>query len=103
MMRALAAMLFAVSIASAVARPLATPAPKTRVPQILYGASYYNEYMPAELGASRLNTDVALMKRAGITVVRLGESSWGSFEPADGRFEFAWTDRVIAALSQATA
>jgi len=74
---------------------------KSHVPQILYGASYYSEYMPAELGASRLSTDVALMKRAGITVVRLGESSWGSFEPADGQFEFAWMDRVIAALSQA--
>jgi beta-galactosidase len=71
------------------------------VPQILYGASYYSEYMPVELGPERLNTDVALMKRAGITVVRMGESSWGSFEPADGRFDFAWIDRVVAAFGKA--
>jgi beta-galactosidase len=51
-------------------------APAPYVPQILYGASYYSEYMPVELGPERLHTDVALMKRAGITVVRMGESSW---------------------------
>jgi len=69
--------------------------------QILYGASYYSEYMPAQLGASRLQTDVALMQRAGINVVRMGESSWGSFEPEDGRFDFAWMDRAIGALGKA--
>lgn len=58
---------------------------------ILYGASYYPEYMPYD----RLEQDVALMQQAGITVVRLGESSWGLWEPVDGRFDFAWMDRVL--------
>jgi beta-galactosidase len=64
---------------------------------VLYGASYYNEYMPYE----RLDKDVELMKKAGVTVVRLGESTWSSWEPEDGHFEFAWMDRTIDALHRA--
>jgi len=58
---------------------------------VLYGAAYYQEYMPYE----RLDKDVQLMKEAGLTVVRLGESSWGLFEPKEGVFDFAWMDRII--------
>ena len=43
-------------------------APGTSQPTILYGAAYYNEYMPADLQPGRLDKDVALMKAAGITV-----------------------------------
>jgi beta-galactosidase len=64
---------------------------------ILYGASYYHEYMPAE----RLDKDVELMQKAGLTVVRLGESTWSSWEPTDGHFEFAWMERIINRLHQA--
>jgi hypothetical protein len=60
---------------------------------ILYGASYYQEYMPYE----QLD-DVALMKRAGVSVVRVGESTWSLWEPQEGRFEHAWMDRVIDAI-----
>ena len=35
------------------------------------------------------------MKRAGITVVRVGESTWTSWEPRDGEFQFAWMDRIV--------
>ncbi len=35
------------------------------------------------------------MKRAGITVVRVGESTWTSWEPRDGEFQFEWMDRVV--------
>ena len=65
--------------------------------RILYGASYYTEYMPYE----RLEQDVKLMQQAGLNVVRMGESSWGLWEPEDGRFEFAWMDRVVERLHQA--
>src|ERR1700687_5744955 len=64
---------------------------------VLYGAAYYHEYMPYE----RLNKDVALMKEAGITVVRMGESTWSLWEPEDGKFEYAWMDRVVDAMSKA--
>ena len=58
---------------------------------VLYGAAYYHEYMPYE----RLDEDIRLMKRAGLTVVRVGESAWGVFEPQDGTFEFEWMDRIL--------
>ncbi|GAA0573106.1 beta-galactosidase [Rhizomicrobium electricum] len=64
---------------------------------ILYGAAYYHEYMPYD----RLDKDIALMKAAGINVVRLGESTWSLWEPEDGRFEYAWMDRVVAAMDKA--
>jgi len=64
---------------------------------VLYGASYYHEYMPYE----RLDKDVALMQQAGFTVVRMGESTWSLWEPADGQFEYAWMDRVVAAMGKA--
>src|SRR5580704_1343061 len=64
---------------------------------VLYGAAYYPEYMPYE----RLDKDVELMKQAGISVVRMGESSWGLWEPEDGRFEYAWMDRVVEKMHKA--
>lgn len=64
---------------------------------VLYGAAYYPEYMPYE----RTDEDIALMKKAGISVVRVGESTWGLWEPEDGRFEYAWMDRVIEKLHAA--
>jgi len=70
-------------------------------PTILYGAAYYNEYMPADLQPGRLDKDVALMQAAGINVVRMGESTWSLWEPTDGHFEYAWMDRVVDAMGKA--
>ena len=64
---------------------------------ILYGAAYYHEYMPYD----RLDKDIQMMKDAGISVVRVGESTWSLFEPQDGKFEFAWMDRIIDAMQKA--
>ena len=65
-----------------------------RMDTVLYGASYYHEYMPYD----RLEKDVALMQKSGITVVRLGESTWTSWEPREGEFEFAWMQRILDRL-----
>jgi beta-galactosidase len=64
---------------------------------VLYGAAYYHEYMPYE----RLDKDAALMKQAGLSVVRMGESTWSLWEPEDGHFEYAWMDRVVDAMRRA--
>ena len=64
---------------------------------ILYGAVYYHEYMPSE----RLEKDIQLMKDCGLSVVRVGESSWGLFEPNEGRFEFEWMDRILNKMHEA--
>jgi beta-galactosidase len=78
----------------ALARPASDPPP---FETILYGASYYLEYMPRE----RLEEDVELMKKAGFSFVRVGESSWGVLEPEDGRFDFAWLERVVDKMHEA--
>ena len=78
-----------------------TVPPGAVLPNVLYGAAYYNEYMPADLQPGRLEKDVALMHEAGISVVRMGESTWSLWEPADGRFEYAWMDRVVDAMGKA--
>lgn len=64
---------------------------------ILYGASYYWEYMPYE----RLEKDVELMEKAGINFIRVGESTWGVLEPTDGVFDFGWLRRVLDRVHKA--
>ncbi len=94
---------FAASDDKAAAPQQTNASPATTAPanapftNVLYGAAYYHEYMPYE----RLDKDVALMKDAGITVVRMGESTWSLWEPEDGRFEYAWMDRVVDAMGKA--
>jgi beta-galactosidase len=68
-----------------------------KVNTILYGASYYHEYMPYE----RLDKDIELMKQAGISLIRLGESTWTSWEPRDGEFQSDWMKRIIDKLHEA--
>ena len=68
-----------------------------KMDSILYGVAYYPEYMPYD----RLDKDVDMMQKAGITVVRVGESTWSSWEPRDGDFQFAWMQRVLDRLNQA--
>ena len=81
--------------AAATCTPAAAAAPE--FPTVLYGAAYYHEYMPYE----RLDKDVQMIKAAGFNVVRLGESTWSLWEPEDGRFDFAWMDRVVDAMGKA--
>jgi len=77
--------------------PPSAAAAKPEFSTILYGAAYYHEYMPYD----RLDKDVTMMKAAGLTVVRMGESTWSLWEPKDGSFEYAWMDRVVAAMGKA--
>jgi beta-galactosidase len=93
------ALLFALSVLAIPVAFSQTPAQfsPAKMDTVLYGAAYYPEYMPYE----RMEKDVELMQKAGITVVRMGESSWGLWEPEEGRFEFAWMDRVIDRMHKA--
>src|SRR6266853_860189 len=85
----------------AAALPLAAQSRPTfaadKMESVLYGVAYYPEYMPYD----RLDKDVEMMQKAGITVVRVGESTWSSWEPRDGDFQFAWMQRVLDRLHQA--
>src|SRR5664279_4937616 len=80
------------------------PAPDLNFPTVLYGAAYYNEYTPQDTPtaqAVRLDKDVAMMKAAGLNVVRMGESTWSLWEPEDGQFDYAWMDRIVDAMGKA--
>jgi beta-galactosidase len=70
--------------------------PKT----VFYGAAYYNEYVPSPLHPERLAIDARMMQAAGFNVVRMGESTWSLWEPANGVFNYAWMDRVVDAMSK---
>jgi len=56
------------------------------------GAAYYPEWWEP----SEWEIDFRQMKELGINTLRMGEFAWASFEPAPGKFEFAWMDRAIA-------
>jgi beta-galactosidase len=83
------AILLCAGRADAQARPLDRP---------LFGVAYYDEYMPYD----RLDQDVRMMKDAGISVVRIAESTWGTLEPQDGVFDFSHVDRVLDAMHRAS-
>ena len=99
-LRALALIALAFSPLAAAAQQSTTSSPDLNFPTVLYGAAYYNEYMPGDQ-AARLEKDVALMKAAGINVVRMGESTWSLWEPEDGQFDYAWMDRIVEAMGKA--
>lgn len=64
---------------------------------LLYGAEYYDEYIPYD----RLEKDIQLMKKAGMNVVRIGESTWSTYEPQEGQFDFSHVTRVLDAMERA--
>ena len=55
-------------------------------------------YQPIERTPKEIDRDISLMKRAGFNVVRIGDLSWDSFEPSQGKFQFGWWDKIIAKL-----
>jgi beta-galactosidase len=65
--------------------------------KLLYGAAYYDEYMPYD----RLQQDVAMMKKAGINTVRIAESTWSTCEPQESVFDFSHVERVMDAMEEA--
>ena len=64
--------------------------------RLLYGAAYYDEYMPYD----RLDEDIRMMKKAGINVIRIAESTWSSEEPEEGVFDFSHVTRVLDACER---
>ena len=61
--------------------------------RIAYGAAYYDEYMPL----SRVEEDMALMEQAGMNIIRIAESTWSTWEPREGEFDFTSLNRVLQA------
>ncbi|MGW0706314.1 beta-galactosidase [Streptomyces sp. NPDC002643] len=66
--------------------------------RVLFGAAYYHEYRPTHGTArpdERLKTDLDLMADAHVTVIRVGESVWSTWEPTSGRFDLDWLQPVL--------
>lgn len=59
-------------------------------PRVLFGAAYYHEYQPT----GRLDDDLDLMAAAGMSVIRVGESVWSTWESNDGAFDLDWLQPV---------
>ena len=59
--------------------------------QLFVGACY----QPVDRSAGQIDSDIAIMERAGFNVVRMGDLSWDSFEPSQGNFTFEWFDRIM--------
>ena len=88
--------LLAAGLALAMLQGAAMAAPK--LPDTtLFGVAYYDEYTPVD----RLDEDVRLMKEAGISVVRIAESTWGTLERSEGVFDFTHVDRMLSAFHKA--
>ena len=67
-----------------------------QINQFLFGAAYYDEYMPCE----RLETDMKMMVEAGFNTIRIAESTWSVEEPSPGVYDFSHVDRVIDAAER---
>ena len=60
---------------------------------LLFGAAYYDEYLPYD----RIETDMELMEKAHINVIRIAESTWSTWEVQDGVFDFTHLHRMLKA------
>ncbi|BEV00623.1 beta-galactosidase [Novosphingobium olei] len=89
-------MKFVCSVAAIAASIAAVPAQAApSLPDtVLFGAAYYDEYTPSP----RAEQDAAMMKAAGISVVRIAESTWSTLEPQPGQFDFTSIDRTLLAM-----
>ena len=61
------------------------------------GVCWYPEQWPG----SRWATDIAMMRDAGLELVRIGEFAWARYEPARERWDWDWLDRVVGQLGDA--
>ena len=53
--------------------------------------AYYDEYMPYD----RIETDFKMIRDAGMNVIRIAESTWSTWEPEEGVFDFTHLHRML--------
>ena len=61
------------------------------------GAAYYPEDWPLE----QIDDDIALMKDAGMNVMRVAEFAWSRMEPREDHYDFDWLHIVVDKLGEA--
>ncbi|MEQ1796842.1 MAG: beta-galactosidase [Lacibacter sp.] len=62
------------------------------------GANYHPH---DDKNIEKIKADIQLMKAAGFNVVRMGHLAWDSYEPSEGKFDFAWFDKVMDLMNDA--
>jgi len=67
--------------------------------QILFVGANYHPHDDKNI--EKIKTDIQLMKAAGFNVVRMGHLAWDSYEPLEGKFDFAWFDKVMDLMNDA--
>ena len=75
--------------------------PKGTIPkqtQFFYGADYNPDQW--QHAPEILERDIELMKQAGVTSASVGIFAWTALEPEEGRYEFAWLNRVMDRFAQ---
>lgn len=72
------------------------PAAIANRPSLLLGTAWYPEQWPE----SRWETDLQLMEAAHVHFVRITEFAWSRMEPLEGKYDFEWLDRAIAAAGK---
>ncbi|GAA4169535.1 beta-galactosidase [Gryllotalpicola koreensis] len=68
---------------------------RDRATMIGFGAAYYPEYRADADPVA----DLRLMRDAGFTVVRVGESVWSTWEPEEGCFDLDWLQPTLDAAA----
>lgn len=65
------------------------------------GAMYFGvDYYPEQWEPGMLDEDLDRMVELGCNVIRIGEFAWHLMEPQEGKFDFSFFDRVIAAAGK---
>lgn len=64
--------------------------------KLFYGVAYYDEYIPYD----RIETDMEMMERAGMNLIRIAESTWSTWEPQEGVFNFTSLHRMLDAAKR---
>jgi beta-galactosidase len=57
-------------------------------------------YQPIDRTPEEIDKDIAIMKGAGFNVVRIGDLSWDSFEPSQGKLNFGWWDKIVSKMHE---
>lgn len=64
--------------------------------KLYYGAAYYDEYLPYD----RIDKDMEMMAKAGMNLIRIAESTWSTWEPEEGVFDFSHLHRMLDAAKE---
>ncbi len=90
------------TLALAAALPLAAQEARSRADWAGQGQLFVGTcYQPVDRSPEQIVSDIALMRKAGLQVVRMGDLSWDYFEPRNGVFTFDAFDSVMEQMQAA--